>query len=36
MDFTVSPELINLRDRTRAFIAEQIILLEKDKRVTSQ
>ncbi|MEZ5705017.1 MAG: DUF6537 domain-containing protein [Burkholderiaceae bacterium] len=29
MDFSLSPELCDLRDRTRAFIAEQVIPLEK-------
>ncbi|MEZ5664180.1 MAG: acyl-CoA dehydrogenase family protein [Burkholderiaceae bacterium] len=30
MDFSLSPELCDLRDRTRAFIAEQVIPLEKN------
>ncbi len=35
MDFSLSPELVALRDRTRAFIAEQVIPLERDARQTS-
>ena len=35
MDFTLAPDLIDLRDRTRAFIAEQVIPLERDARQTS-
>ena len=33
MDFSLSPDIIDLRDRTRAFIAEQIIPFERDPRV---
>ena len=32
MDFTLSPELLALRERTRQFIAEQVIPLENDER----
>lgn len=32
MDFSLSPELIALRDRTRRFIAEEILPLENDPR----
>jgi len=32
MDFSLPPELLALRDRTRAFIAEQVIPLENDER----
>lgn len=32
MDFSLSPELQALRDKTRAFIAEQVIPLENDAR----
>ena len=32
MDFSLSPELRELRDRTRRFIAEQVIPLERDPR----
>lgn len=32
MDFSLSPELLELRDRTRRFIAEQVIPLENDER----
>lgn len=32
MDFTLPPELIELRDRTRRFIAEEIIPMEGDRR----
>lgn len=35
MDFTLSPELLELQQRTRAFIAEHIIPLEKDTRCTA-
>ena len=35
MDFSLSPELIDLRDKTRRFIAEQVIPLENDPRQTS-
>lgn len=35
MDFALSPELIALRDRTRQFIAEQVIPLENDSRQDS-
>ena len=35
MDFSLAPDLIDLRDRTRAFIAEQVIPLERDARQTS-
>jgi acyl-CoA dehydrogenase len=34
MDFSFSPELLDLRDRTRQFIAEQVIPLETDARQT--
>ena len=33
MDFSLPPDIIELRDRTRAFIAEQIILFERDPRI---
>jgi len=32
MDFSLTPELIDLRERTRRFIAEQVIPLEGDPR----
>ncbi len=32
MNFVLSPELVELRDRTRRFIAEQVIPLEADTR----
>ena len=32
MDFSLSPELIALRDRVRQFIAEEVIPLENDER----
>ncbi|MDB5838924.1 MAG: acyl-CoA dehydrogenase [Herminiimonas sp.] len=35
MDFAIPPELIELRDRTRQFIAEHIIPMENDPRLTS-
>ena len=35
MEFTLAPDILDLRDRTRAFIAEQVIPLERDPRVTS-
>jgi acyl-CoA dehydrogenase len=35
MDFAISPELLDLRDRTRRFIAEQIIPMEGDPRQTA-
>lgn len=35
MDFSLSPELVELRERTRSFIAEKIIPFERDPRVTS-
>ncbi len=35
MDFSLSPELIELRERTRRFIAEQIIPMEDDPRQSS-
>ena len=35
MDFSLSPELVELRDRTRRFIAEQVIPLERDPRQTA-
>ena len=35
MDFSLSPELIELRERTRAFIAGQVIPLEGDPRETA-
>ncbi|MET4578741.1 acyl-CoA dehydrogenase family protein [Ottowia thiooxydans] len=34
MDFSLSPEIIALRDKTREFIAEQIIPLENDARAS--
>ncbi len=34
MDFLLSSDILELRDRTRAFIAEQVIPLERDPRVT--
>ena len=34
MDFLLSSDILDLRDRTRAFIAEQVIPLERDPRVT--
>lgn len=33
MDFSLPPDIIELRDRTRIFIAEQIIPLERDLRI---
>ena len=35
MDFAISPEIRELRDRTRRFIAEQVIPLEDDPRQDS-
>lgn len=35
MDFSILPEHLNLRDRVRQFIAEQIIPMENDPRQTS-
>jgi acyl-CoA dehydrogenase len=35
MDFSLPPELLALRERTRSFVAEQIIPLERDARQTS-
>ena len=35
MDFSLSPELVELRERTRSFIADEIIPFERDPRVTS-
>lgn len=35
MDFSFAPELLALRDRTRQFIAEQVIPLETDARQTA-
>ena len=35
MDFSLPPELLALRERTRTFIAEQIIPFERDARQTS-
>lgn len=35
MDFALSPEIQELRDRTRQFIAEQVIPLENDERQSS-
>jgi acyl-CoA dehydrogenase len=35
MDFSLSTELIALRDRTRQFVAEQVIPLENDARQSS-
>lgn len=34
MDFSLSPELVELRERTRRFIAEEVIPFEKDPRLT--
>ena len=34
MDFEIVPEISRLRDRVRAFIAEQVIPLEADERAT--
>src|ERR1700679_4182351 len=34
MDFSLSPELTELKERTRLFIAEQIIPMENDPRQT--
>ena len=33
MDFSLPPDIIDLRDRTRAFVAEQIIPFERDPRI---
>jgi acyl-CoA dehydrogenase len=35
MDFSLSPDLVTLRDRTRQFIADEVIPLENDPRQTS-
>ena len=35
MDFSLPPELLALRERTRRFITEQIVPLERDARQTS-
>jgi acyl-CoA dehydrogenase len=35
MDFALSPELADLRDRTRAFIASEVLPLEGDPRETA-
>lgn len=35
MNFTIPQELQDLRDKTRAFIAEQVIPMENDPRLTS-
>ncbi|GAB2479854.1 acyl-CoA dehydrogenase family protein [Comamonas humi] len=35
MDFSLPPPLLELRDRTRQFIAEQVIPLENDERQSS-
>ena len=35
MEFSLAHDILDLRDRTRAFIAEQVIPLERDPRVTS-
>jgi len=35
MDFSLPPDLIELRERTRAFVAEQVIPLEGDPRETA-
>ena len=35
MDFALPPEITELRDRTRRFIAEQVIPLENDERQSS-
>lgn len=35
IDFTLPPELVELRDRTRAFVAEQVIPFEGDPRAGS-
>ena len=34
MDFSLTPELIELRERTRRFVAEEVIPLETDSRQT--
>ncbi len=34
MDFSLSPELVDLQTRTRDFIANQIIPYERDTRMT--
>ncbi|MGH2341561.1 acyl-CoA dehydrogenase family protein [Segnochrobactraceae bacterium EtOH-i3] len=34
MDFSLSPELVELRERTRRFIAEEVIPFETDPRLT--
>ena len=34
MDFTLSAELVELQQRTRQFIAEQVIPMESDARCT--
>lgn len=35
MDFSLSPPLLELQERTRQFIAEQVVPLENDERQTS-
>jgi acyl-CoA dehydrogenase len=35
MNFTIPPELLELREKTRAFIAEQVIPMETDPRLTA-
>jgi acyl-CoA dehydrogenase len=35
MDFSLSPELLELRDRVRRFIADEVIPLERDPRQTA-
>jgi acyl-CoA dehydrogenase len=35
MDFSLSPELVELRDKTRRFIAEEIVPMEDDPRQTA-
>ena len=35
MDFALTPELIELRDRTRRFIADEVLPMEGDPRETA-
>ena len=35
MNFDFSPEVLKLRDRTRTFIEQQVIPLERDERQNS-
>lgn len=35
MDFTLSPELLELQQRTRRFIAEEVLPYERDPRQTA-